>query len=137
MSDHCSSPSIVEGKQSNALECLKSIEHSDLGIACREALLIEEKEEAVMNSVDYALLKACKHEIKNYNCVFQGKSKVNGIFRCLKVCSKMASNNREERRIILYYYNDFSFCTSELFYFFVIFRIIDMSPPLIKCALEF
>jgi hypothetical protein len=67
------------------LECLKSLEHSKLGESCREVLFIEEKEEAVMNSVDYALLKLCKHEIKNYNCEFQGKGKVNGVFRCLKV----------------------------------------------------
>lgn len=47
--------------------------------------MTEEKEEAVMNSVDYALMKICKHEIKNYNCAFQGGHKVNGIFNCLKV----------------------------------------------------
>ena len=74
-----------EDNRKMGLECLKSIEHSELGYPCRKALLIEEKEEAVMNSVDYALLKICKHEIKNYNCRFQAKSKVNGIFRCLKV----------------------------------------------------
>ena len=74
-----------EDNRKMGLECLKSIEHSELGYPCRKALLIEEKEEAVMNSVDYTLLKICKHEIKNYNCRFQAKSKVNGIFRCLKV----------------------------------------------------
>ena len=85
MFQHCPQLSIDEGKHSNVLECLKSLEHSQLGLRCRKVLLTEEKEEAIMNTVDHALMKFCKHEIKNYNCVFQGKSKVNGIFRCLKV----------------------------------------------------
>ena len=82
---HCPKSSQSKKKYTNALECLKSLEHSKVGLSCRKALLVEEKEEAVMNSVDFALLKVCKHEIKNYNCAFQGKGKINGIFRCLKV----------------------------------------------------
>ena len=85
MKAHCPKSSQSEKKYTNALECLKSLEHSKVGLSCRKALLVEEKEEAVMNSVDFALLKVCKHEIKNYNCAFQGKGKINGIFRCLKV----------------------------------------------------
>ena len=50
--------------------------------------MIEEKQEAVLNSVDYALMKICKHEIKIYNCLSQGGSAVNGIFNCLKVSYK-------------------------------------------------
>ena len=46
--------------------------------------MVEEKEEAVFNSVDYTFMKICKHEIKNYNCLSQGGSAVNGIFNCLK-----------------------------------------------------
>ena len=88
LSAHCSEEILrsqdIKSTMLNRLECLKSLDHTVLSTSCRQSLMVEEKEEAVMNSVDYSLMKICKHEIKNYDCTFQGRSQINGIFNCLK-----------------------------------------------------
>jgi Golgi apparatus protein 1 len=82
--------------EDGGLECLKNMKPSDLSIKCRKELFQEEKEEAMDNQVDFALIKGCKREIKEH-C---DEEDPQNIIKCLKDFSEESNFAAKCRDII-------------------------------------
>jgi len=85
-----------EESSDGGVECLKDQKHKNLTPDCRKLLFKEEAEEAIDNSVDFAVLRGCKREIQEH-C---NEADESSILVCLKDFKDQPNFDQKCRMIV-------------------------------------